>query len=433
MQSYSLTHVSDTILLRELAALVAQDRVTTAALLALIAEVDARKLYAPAGYASMHAYCVEELRLSEDAASKRIQAARAARRFPALFGAIADGRLHLSAVCLLAPHLTPMSADELIETAAHMRKSEVEVMLARRFGSPAGVPSSVRILAPIPTELLEHAPGHVEDPPGVTNDEHAPGHVGAPSEPPTATSSETTSSLPERYSLQFTIDKSTHDKLRYAQALLSHALPTGDFAQVLDRALDLLITQLERRKFGAKRAGASRPSSRSVAGVGGRHVPAHVRRAVWERDRGQCTFVSAGGKRCAARKFLEFDHVEPVALGGSATVDGMRLRCCAHNQYEAERDFGAEFMRRKREKARMNGQPDVPGTAAGPAAEAREEIQDVLSGLRNLGCRTHEARRAAEFSATLRGATLEDRMRAALRFLSDRAIQRRQAVVIPSG
>jgi hypothetical protein len=114
-------------------------------------------------------------------------------------------------------------------------------------------------------------------------------------------------------------------------------------------------------------------------------------------------------------------------------VDGMRLRCRAHNQYEAERVFGAEFMRRKREKARMNGQPDVPGTAAGPAAEAREEIQDVLSGLRNLGCRTHEARRAAEFSATLRGATLEDRMRAALRFLSDRAIQRRQAVVIPSG
>jgi hypothetical protein len=106
MQNYSLAHVRDTVLLRDLAALVSQDRVTTAMLLAHIAEVDARRLYVPAGYPSMHAYCVEELRLSEDAAKKRIQAARAARRFPALFTAVAEGRLHLAAVCLLAPYLT---------------------------------------------------------------------------------------------------------------------------------------------------------------------------------------------------------------------------------------------------------------------------------------------------------------------------------------
>ena len=132
MRHHSLTHLSDAILLRELAALVAQDRITTAELLAHLAEVDARRLYVPAGYASMHAYCVEELRLSEDAASKRIQAARAARRFPALLGGLAQGRLHLAAVCLLAPHLTPENAPELIEAAAHRRKSEIEAWLARR-------------------------------------------------------------------------------------------------------------------------------------------------------------------------------------------------------------------------------------------------------------------------------------------------------------
>src|SRR5262245_54363224 len=103
MHRYDLVHVTDSALLRDLTALVAQDRSTTTNLLAHIAEVDARRLYAPAGYPSMHAYCVEELRLSEDAAGKRIQAARAARRFPALFSALADGRLHLAAVCLLAP------------------------------------------------------------------------------------------------------------------------------------------------------------------------------------------------------------------------------------------------------------------------------------------------------------------------------------------
>ena len=103
MREYTLTHLSDTALLRDLAALLARDRITTATLLAHIAEVDARKLYRPAGYPSMHAYCVDELHLSEDAAKKRIQAARASRQLPMLFTALAEGRLHVGALCMLAP------------------------------------------------------------------------------------------------------------------------------------------------------------------------------------------------------------------------------------------------------------------------------------------------------------------------------------------
>src|ERR1041385_5215349 len=110
MQNYSLSHVRDAELLRDLTELVIRDRVTTAILLAHIAEVDARRLYVRAGYPSMHAYCVDELRLSEDAAKRRTQAARAARQFPAIFQAIAEGRLHLTGVCLIAPHLTAANA-----------------------------------------------------------------------------------------------------------------------------------------------------------------------------------------------------------------------------------------------------------------------------------------------------------------------------------
>src|SRR5258706_150440 len=123
MSRFSLSHLSDPILLRSLAALVAQDRSITAVLLAHIAEVDARKLYLPAAYPSMFSYCVGELRLSEDAAFKRIQAARAARQFPVIFDALADGRLHLSAVGLLAPHLTRETANELLAAAAHKTKA----------------------------------------------------------------------------------------------------------------------------------------------------------------------------------------------------------------------------------------------------------------------------------------------------------------------
>ena len=133
MYRCELAHLSDGALLRDLAALVNQDRATTAALLAHLAEVDERRLFLPAAYPSMYAYCVGELRFSEDVASKRIQAARVARRIPAIFTALADGRLHLSAVLLLAPHLTAENARELIETAAHKTKSEIETLLAERF------------------------------------------------------------------------------------------------------------------------------------------------------------------------------------------------------------------------------------------------------------------------------------------------------------
>src|SRR6266487_905015 len=148
MRAYALSHLTDCELLRGLHSLVAQDRVTTARLLAHIAECDARRLYLPAAYPSMFAYCVHELRLSEDATYKRIQAARVARQFPVIFEAVADGRLHLTAVGLLAPYLTPENAAGLLAAAAHRTKSEIEQLLARRFprseafGLVAALPSS---------------------------------------------------------------------------------------------------------------------------------------------------------------------------------------------------------------------------------------------------------------------------------------------------
>src|SRR5207247_5002327 len=99
-----------------------------------------------------------------------------------------------------------------------------------------------------------------------------------------------------------------------------------------------------------------------------RHIAGHVRRAVWERDGGRCTFVSEAGRRCPARTRLEFDHVDEV---GRASVAGVRLRCRAHNQYGAECTFGAEFMREKREAARRKAQARRQEAAERPAKEAR--------------------------------------------------------------
>ena len=386
-------------LLADLAEMVSRDRASTAELLAYLSEVDGRRLFRPAGYPSMYAYCVGELHLSEQAAYKRIYAARVTRRFPAVFAALSEGRIHLAGVCLIAPYLKSGNVDELLAMATHQRKSEIERRLALRFPRtelmtivevyPGRASSSTAEVVPEgagtlgaeagtrpPTEPVDGSSQRSTDAPAanpsvaaaataataaaaVTSAAAAATAAPAGTVAPAATAMHATGPplmapvtrpkwiplAPQRFGLQLSVPQSTYDKVQHALALLSHVIPCGDVAQVLDRALDLLIEKLERRKLGA----ALQPRAPRPLTGGTRYVPAHVRRAVWKRDQGRCTFVSESGHRCEERRFLQFDHIEPVARGGIASVDGIRLRCRAHNQLEAERVFGKKFMMEKRE------------------------------------------------------------------------------------
>jgi hypothetical protein len=330
--------------------------------------MDARRLFVPVGHASMFQYCVHELHMSEETAFRRIRAARLARKFPAMFDALADGRLHLTAVVLLAPHLRPKNADELLAAVTHKTRREVERLLAERFPQP-DVPTLVRAIGPSAvTPASAECVDAASEPPALaapllpcmepvsamTMEPLAPAPVVPCPESKLASRMEPLPSRarlaplsPGRFAMQVTLDQETFDLLRYVQALLGHAVPSGEIAEVLKRSLRELAHKLERQKFAA----TTRPRPRRSA-ANGRYVPAEIRRAVWERDAGQCTFVGEHGRRCEERSRLEFDHVEPVARGGMSTVNGLRLRCRAHNQYAAECTFGAEFMRGKREQVR---------------------------------------------------------------------------------
>jgi hypothetical protein len=360
MLSYSRSHLADHVLLRTLTAVVTQDRVTTAELLALIAEVDRRGLFRSEGYPSMFRYCVGRLGMSEDMAYKRIQAARKAREIPAIFSAIADGRLHLTAVVLLRPYLTPSNGAELLSAASGKSKAEVELLIADRFPRE-DVPTT---LTPIPSVLPVQAaetfggespaPAEPAEPPqdcgANVDDQLVPEPVVPEKSVPIAVSMvppmpqrRVAPLSPRRFELKLTISQEFHDKLMRAEELLSHAVPSGDIPQLLERALDELISKQEKLQLAA----TGRP--RMARGSGNpRYICAPVKRAVRKRDRGQCTYISGRGHRCGARKFLQYDHVIPVARGGISTVENLRLRCRAHNQLEAERTFGAGFMEGKR-------------------------------------------------------------------------------------
>src|SRR4029079_2668909 len=130
------------------------------------------------------------------------------------------------------------------------------------------------------------------------------------------------------------------DTLRRIQDLLRHSVPDGDPAAIVERALGVLLAELERKKF----AKTDRPRAAAGSTRSSRHVPAAVKRVVWARDEGRCAFVGAGG-RCGERGFLEYHHVKPFAEGGETTVENLVLRCRAHNAYEAAEHFGVLFAR----------------------------------------------------------------------------------------
>ena len=165
MHRYARAHFADQTLLTAAETHTGQERTSMADLLADLAEIDVRRLYLPLAYRSLHEYCTAKLRLSEDEASKRIHAARTARRFPSIFGALAAGRLHVTGVCLLAAHLTEDNAAGLIEAAMGRSKLQIEQLLAERFPKSDLLPWVTAMPAPsVAPSTDSHAPEHVHSP-----------------------------------------------------------------------------------------------------------------------------------------------------------------------------------------------------------------------------------------------------------------------------
>lgn len=117
-----------------------------AELIAHLGEVDARRLYLEEGCSSMFVWCQRVLHFAEGVAYKRIQAARAARQFPAILEALRRGDLHLTAVGLLASKLTNENCAELIQAARHRSADEIRRLLADREPKPAA-PTFIRRIA----------------------------------------------------------------------------------------------------------------------------------------------------------------------------------------------------------------------------------------------------------------------------------------------
>ncbi|HVR71634.1 MAG TPA: HNH endonuclease [Vicinamibacteria bacterium] len=334
----SLARLSDAELVARLKSLAGRERDATAQIVAHLAEMDTRDVHLREGYSSLYTYCRDVLRLSEWEAYNRIEVARAARRFPMILDLLTEGAIHLTGVRLLAPHLTPANHRDVLESARGKSKSEVEEIVARLSPRP-DVPTSVRRFSTSrPEPPLAAAPPLFAGQATAASGPAPPASV-VTATPTTPRPAAVTPLSPERYKLQLTIGGDTLEKLRLAKDMLGHSIPSGDEAAVLDRALTLLLADLARTKF----ADTTRPRPPRETAPGRREPSAHVKRLVWVRDLGRCAFVGPNGHRCNERRFLEFHHLDPYALGGEATVDRIQLRCRRHNDYEGRLWFGKRW------------------------------------------------------------------------------------------
>jgi 5-methylcytosine-specific restriction endonuclease McrA len=281
-----LDSISDDDLHVRVRRLTARSNVTLADLLAHLGEVEARGIHRERACATLHAYCIYELRMSEDAAFRRAKAARLVREYPELYAMVAKGELHLTGLLMLAPLLGGERHAEALERARFRTKREIQKLVARMDPKPAVAPS-IEPLGPSPgrptyAAFIESLCGPVrelrvgdrpedwiddgdesEDDGPPWHDEASPDEApsdaegGEPPRDQTARAAEPMGP-PERplhYKVQFTASQEYVDLVDQVFDLLGHAPKAKELPEVQIMAMRALVRQLKKQK----RAAADRP------------------------------------------------------------------------------------------------------------------------------------------------------------------------------
>jgi hypothetical protein len=322
--------------------------------------------------------------------------ARLAQQLPQVLDELGSGAIHLTGLFLLSQRLTPDNAEGLLAEARGKSRREIELLLARWFPRP-DVPERIQAAPASPAE------------PTVTRPETG-SSAPAPDHQKVQPLSDTT------YRVELTISAELHAKIEQLKNLVSHAVPSGNLAQLLERAVDALIERETRR-----RSGAGRPRTRRPQKLGSRHVPVDVERAVRERDGNQCTFTDEYGRRCSEKRFLTIEHDIPYAFGGRATVANCRMLCASHNAHTARRVFGEGHIENKIAEAKQveERRPDRGPASPPKAAAVQGPVYDqVLSALVSMGFRRELSRRALAALPPDAEPRVEPMLRAALAALT---------------
>ncbi|BDG02189.1 HNH endonuclease [Anaeromyxobacter oryzae] len=339
-----------------LASLLRREHSALGAFLVALADFDRRRAWMTLGHASLFAYLHRELRLSKAAAQYRKVAAELIEEVPAVGEALGEGRLCLTSIVEAARVVTAQNWETVLPRFFGLSRREAMEVVAELQPHPA--PPTRTIVSPMRTAPSKVAAGPASALPtlplevgaaGPAEENCTPGSSGEltmregrrPAAPAAAPRpAEVVPLTADLRRFHLTVSDRFLRKLQAAKDALSHARPGATEEELLEAGLDLLLEKAAKRKgLVAKPRKTPRPAKSD-------HIPAHVKRAVMERDGGRCQFRLPSGEICGSTHQLEFDHIEPVALGGASTVDNVRIACRRHNIISARRVFGDDWMDR---------------------------------------------------------------------------------------
>ncbi len=347
-----------------LAGLLARERSALADFLVALAAFDGERRWLELGHASLFYFLHRELGLSKGAAFYRKTAAELIQKFPEVVEPLRDGRLCLTSVVELSKAITDENAREVLPRFFHLSRREAKEVSAelcpaldppRRdvvtaasraepLASVAGAEPAreVPVVHPV-NRLLDIKPDSTPVVSAPTPAAPLRSERRAEVQPMTADSSR----------LHVTVSRRFLEKLETARAALSHSHPGADAQEILEAGLDLLLQRHAKRKGQAERPRREPPPSKPE------HVPAHVKRAVWERDGGRCQWKLDGGGICGSTHRIELDHVVARGRGGASTVENVRLLCRVHNDLAARLVYGDACMDRYT-RGRPRGDASAP-------------------------------------------------------------------------
>ncbi len=325
-----LASLGDSELLAVMKRLSAAERTLSVYALAHLGEIQRRKLHEDAGFPSMFAYCVGALHYSEAMAYRRLQAATAASKFPEVLTMIKDGCLSICALSMIAKHLTRENSSQLLHRIEG-KSARVVLRLTAELKPLPDTADRVRSLPPsLAAPPVSAAPPVPIPPPSLPVEPSIPAvilPVGKAA--PVFASQRIMPRSPDRVQFSFTGSEELWRVIDRCSELLWHKHPDG--------RLENILLEVGRSYLELKDPALIPPSKpKPPRSVETRTVPRWVRSAVYRRDAGRCVFMSAEGRRCEARRSLEYDHIQPWSKGGrSDDPTNIRLLCRAHNQWAA--------------------------------------------------------------------------------------------------
>lgn len=352
----NISSSSSQMLLAQTKKLVGDERDTLAQFLAHLAEIDARKIYVDEGFSSLFSFLTRGLKMSEGCAVKRVRVARLGRQHSHVLAMIGSGDVHLSAASMLFEHRDHHDFATLLSGCIHKSSREVEEFLAKTFARPGPIRESIRLIAAPKSKCVVE----VENVP-VIDQSAATSPVGSELFSETSPSPGPGQMEPEddlAARIAVTITKVDLERLNRLKQLS----PGDNMARIFGDAIAALLEQRDpdvrfkkKEKTAAKTSPTvtmpKSPKTPLNAKKATRYIPKNVRREVYNRDGGCCTFAAVNGQRCTERGRLEFDHIVPFALAGANNADNLRLRCKAHNLHHAQSVFERSFMQAKMAKA----------------------------------------------------------------------------------